>query len=157
MRRGMHFSISTLNRDGDSTVAIEGELDVATVSAFLGTVDSSLLCRPRRLIVDATRVSFLASIGAEALLVAAARCHRSAVEFGLESSPEVRRTLDLLDLWWLGVIDDGFSIEIDVGEEAVDLDGSAQSGRSAARARWSGRSSRPRGPAPSNRRSTEKD
>jgi anti-anti-sigma factor len=148
----MDFSINTLSCNGDSTVAIEGELDVATVPQFLGAVDSCLEKKPRRLLVDATRIRFLASIGAEALLVAAARCYQRAVNFGLQASPETRRTLDLLDLWWLGILDDGFSIEMEVGGEAVDLDGWGHSGTGATRAKGSfgagKRHSRPR----SNRR-----
>jgi anti-anti-sigma factor len=118
----MDFSVIHSQRDTVARLVVEGELDVATVDPFMRAVDQSLDQNPSLLLVDARRVGLLASLGAEALLVAAARCHRASVGFRLDCSLEARRTLDLLDLWWLGVLDDGFSVEVELGGEIIDVD-----------------------------------
>jgi anti-anti-sigma factor len=118
----VNYSVNHSQRDSVATLVVEGELDVATVDSFMRAVDESLEQNPDLLVVDTTGVGLLASLGAEALLVAAARCHRAEVGFRLDCSREVRRTLDLIDLWWLGALDDGFSVEVELGGEIIDVD-----------------------------------
>jgi anti-anti-sigma regulatory factor len=67
--------------------------------------------KPRALHLDATGLSLLTSAGVGSFLGAALRCHEEGVEFRLSTNKQGRRILDLLGLWWLGVVDDGFALQ----------------------------------------------
>jgi anti-anti-sigma factor len=108
----MNLRVSTYDTGPLATVVVEGELDLSTSGRLEDAVRHCLVAEKRLLIdLDCTRVSFLASAGADAVLAAAECCELEGVVLRFSFSPQARRVLDLLGLWWLGVIDDGYAVD----------------------------------------------
>lgn len=105
------FSISISYHPGSVTLACGGELDIATVRKLADAIDMSLDPRPQSMTLDLESVTLLTTSGIETLLDAASRCREEGIELTLCMSQHCRRILDLLGLWWLGVVPNGSEIE----------------------------------------------
>ena len=105
------FCISIVHDDSGSTLQCEGELDLFTSSRLEEALDVCLNQAPEALHIDATKVSLLTTAGIKLLVEAAVRCQEEGIEFTLAASGHARRVLDLVGLWWLGVVDDGVRIQ----------------------------------------------
>jgi anti-sigma B factor antagonist len=93
--------------DGTATLVLAGELDLNSVPALAGDLDRVLARRPRRLVLDLTRVTFV-DVAAARLLAGATRSQPAAGPPVLRCPvPEARRILALTGLDALCEFDDG--------------------------------------------------
>lgn len=98
--------------EGDTaTIVCKGELDVSTSGKLRQAIKRSLDEEPRRLTLDCSGVSFLSAAGITALVEAVNSAKSHDVELELSLSQKARRVLDVVGLWWLGIVDDGVAIE----------------------------------------------
>jgi anti-anti-sigma factor len=95
---GPHFEVEVERDGGVATVAVRGELDIATtpeLEAAFNRVEPGF----ERLVVDLTECTFFASSGISLLLEHNARCSEAGVEMVIiKAPPDVQRMFDLLDL-----------------------------------------------------------
>jgi anti-anti-sigma factor len=105
------FDIRCDHRDDAATVICSGELDSLASSRLDECLDLCFEREPRSLHLDVTGLSLLTSAGVGSFLQAAYRCHEAGIRFSLDTNKKGRRILDLLGLWWLGMIDDGLALE----------------------------------------------
>lgn len=91
--------ISTRTENGTATVAVIGELDIATAPDLSSHLDGVLLGRHQRILIDLSGVSFIAASGLGLLVTVrlrAERQHTALVLTGL--SPTVQRLLKITKL-----------------------------------------------------------
>ena len=77
-----------------------------------------LSSRPSAVGLDCTGITLLAAAGIKCLVEAEVACRSRGIDLDMAFSPEARKVLDLVGLWWLGVVKDGISAEIEL-EEAL--------------------------------------
>jgi anti-sigma B factor antagonist len=88
--------LSSQRRNGTTTVAVAGELDIATADQLLAHAQNALDLAPRRLILDMSGVTFIAAAGIGVLVVVAGSAAVCGAEFLLgEVSPAVTRLLKI--------------------------------------------------------------
>ena len=92
-------------------LACSGELDIATAHKLRDAIELCIEEKPRILKIDTGGVSLITSSGIEVLVQAVHRCKEEGIRLDLAMSKAVRRVLDLIGLWWLGVLDDGPAID----------------------------------------------
>lgn len=109
MREG--FSLSIEHHRDASVVRCAGDLDMVPAERLREAVDTTFERDIDRLTLDCRRVSLLNSAGITALVDIAIGCRSREITLDLALSPEVRRVLDVVGLWWLGVVDDGIAVE----------------------------------------------
>jgi anti-sigma B factor antagonist len=105
------FSISIDHAEKGSTLRCEGELDLFTAVRLEEALDVCMERDLQALHIDATGVELLTTAGIKLLLQAAVRCNEKSIPFTLTASGHARRVLDLVGLWWLGVVNDGVRLE----------------------------------------------
>ncbi len=93
------------------TLSCAGELDIATAGKLRDAIDICIEDGPRLLTLDAQGISMLTSSGIEVLIHTIKACRKRDIELRLLLSRPARRILDLVGLWWLGVVDDGPAID----------------------------------------------
>jgi anti-anti-sigma factor len=104
------FSIS-IQHDGDrSTIRCNGALDLLPAEKLRDAVDQCLARDLKTLTLDCSGVSLLGSAGITALVDIAIDTRERGVSLHFRFSDHVRRVLDLVGLWWLGVIEDGIAV-----------------------------------------------
>jgi anti-anti-sigma factor len=107
----MDFHIRIRHHAAGATLTCVGELDSLASSRLDEAVALCLEREPQALHLDATSLSLLTSAGVGCFVSAARECHARGIEFSLATSKQGRRILDLVGLWWLGVVDDGMALE----------------------------------------------
>ena len=112
------LSIDVERRDGRTTIRCTGELDVSTCRDMQAVLRKVLLSRPSAVELDCTGITLLAAAGIKCLVEAEVACRSRGIDLEMSFSPEARKVLDLVGLWWLGVVKDGISAEIAL-EEAL--------------------------------------
>lgn len=118
-----------------TTIRASGELDVSTCRQLQTAFRKALLGRPSALELDCTGITLLTAAGIKCLVEAEVACRSRGIPIDMRLSPEARKVLDLVGLWWLGVVKDGISAEIAL-EEALraygnrGLEGSTEAGSS---------------------------
>ncbi len=112
------LTISVERRAGRTTIRCSGELDVSTCKDLQATLRKALLSKPESLELDCSGVTLLAAAGIKCLVEAEVACRSRGIDLEMKLSPEARKVLDLVGLWWLGVVKDGISAEIAL-EEAL--------------------------------------
>lgn len=92
--------VTSLDRDADTvTVALRGEVDVATVAQVRVALADAIAARPRSVVVDMTDLSFIDSTGLGALIFGFQRCRDEGIAFRLaHPSRSVRQILLLSGL-----------------------------------------------------------
>lgn len=70
------------------------------------------MSRPGKLELDCTGITLLTAAGIKCLVEAEVACRSRAILLDMTLSPEARKVLDVVGLWWLGVVRDGISAEI---------------------------------------------
>lgn len=110
--RVSNLTIDVERRGGTTTVRCAGELDVSTCKDLQAALADALAVTPTRLELDCSEVSLLTAAGIKCLVQAEVSCRNRGVDLEMTLSPEVRKVLDLVGLWWLGVVKDGISAEI---------------------------------------------
>ncbi len=90
------LTISTETGDGTVSVALQGELDLASAPQLEQQLRAIESRRPQRLIVDLAGLAFIDSTGLRLLLQADERCGRSGCELVLRpGDPSVQRVFDV--------------------------------------------------------------
>ncbi|HEX2058059.1 MAG TPA: STAS domain-containing protein [Actinomycetota bacterium] len=112
------LSISVEHRAGRTVIRCAGELDVATCRDLQKAIRKAILAKPAALELDCTGISLLTAAGIKCLVEAEVACRSRGIDLDMELSPEARKVLDLVGLWWLGVVKDGISAEVAL-EEAL--------------------------------------
>jgi anti-sigma B factor antagonist len=92
--------VTSLDRAADTvTVALRGEVDVATVDQVRVALADAIAGRPRSVVVDMTDLSFIDSTGLGALIFGFQRCRDEGIAFQLaRPSRGVRQILVLSGL-----------------------------------------------------------
>ncbi len=117
------LSIAVERRAGRIAISCSGELDVSTCRDLQRMLRKVLLTKPAGLDLDCTGISLLTAAGIKCLVEAEVACRSRGIDLDMKLSPEARKVLDLVGLWWLGVVKDGISAEIAL-EEALRVYGS---------------------------------
>lgn len=104
------FSLAIRNFPDHSVITCRGVLDLLPAEKVREAVESVIGAGAPKLVLDCSEVSLLTSAGITALVDTAIRCREVGTELDLRLSSHVRRILDLVGLWWLGVIDDGIAV-----------------------------------------------
>ena len=112
------LTISTEHGAGRTTVRCAGELDVSTCKSLQAALRKAIMSRPDVLELDCSGISLLTAAGIKCLVEAELACRSRSIRLDMTLSPEARKVLDLVGLWWLGVVKDGISAEIAL-EEAL--------------------------------------
>jgi anti-anti-sigma factor len=120
---GYRLRVSDLSIDvehdaGRTTIRCHGELDVSTCRDLQAALRKVLLARPPALDLDCRGITLLTAAGIKCLVEAEVACRSRAIDLTMSFSPEARKVLDLVGLWWLGVVKDGISAEMAL-EEAL--------------------------------------
>lgn len=105
------FYLSTSDKGRTKTLSCSGELDLSTCQKLEDAFALCLEDEPSVLHLDLSQLSLLTSAGIDALLRIIERAHHEEIEMELTMSAQARRILDLVGLWWVGVIDDGVAID----------------------------------------------
>ncbi len=105
------FLVTTERRGSSLVVGCAGELDIATCGRLEEALGVALSENPRSLIFDGRGITLLASSGIKTMFELARTCRTRGIELDLKLSRPARRILDLVGLWWLGVVDDGLALE----------------------------------------------
>jgi anti-anti-sigma factor len=105
------FDIRSSFSGSSASVSCHGELDSLASSRLEECLDLVFERDLESLHLDTTGLSLLTSAGVGTFLAAANRCHEDGIPFTLATNKQGRRILDLLGLWWLGVVDDGIALE----------------------------------------------
>lgn len=93
------------------SVTVAGEIDVATARSFRDCVVSEIGPGVEVISLDGRGITLLSADGITALVDVTVACRDHDVRLDLGMSPSARKVLDVVGLWWLGVIDDGIEIE----------------------------------------------
>jgi anti-sigma B factor antagonist len=76
--------VTSLDRDADTvTVALHGEVDVATVDQVRVALADAIAAKPRHIVVDLSDLSFIDSTGLGALVFGFQRCRDAGIAFRL--------------------------------------------------------------------------
>lgn len=94
-----------------SRVKCDGELDLFTAPKLQEAIDVCIDQAPTALHIDGRGITLLTTAGIKLLLESAMRCHEAHIAFTMTASGHARRVLDLVGLWWLGVVDDGVRLQ----------------------------------------------
>ena len=108
-----------VERRGDrTTIRCSGDLDVTTCRELKAVIDRVLEDGPSSLDLDCSGISLLTAAGIKCLVETQLACRARGVDLDMALSAEARKVLDVVGLWWLGVVKDGISAEIAL-EEAL--------------------------------------
>ncbi len=105
------FRLVVHSRGSHARLACAGELDIATVPELETALVTCVETSPSVLWLDLNEVSLLSSSGIDHILGGMALCRERGIALELSLSKSARRILDLVGLWWVGVIDDGLAID----------------------------------------------
>jgi anti-sigma B factor antagonist len=92
------ISTSVYHEDGIAVLAVAGDIDLATVPAFQAAVTEALTEEPSALVIDLTKVDFLASAGLQALVATHETVSRSAGFAVVANGPATSRPIQLTSL-----------------------------------------------------------
>lgn len=106
------LSIVVDTRPGRTTIRCSGELDVSTCRDLRDAVSRALARDTASLELDCSGISLLTAAGIQCLVEADLACRSKGVALDMKLSGQARKVLDLVGLWWLGVVKDGISVEI---------------------------------------------
>jgi anti-sigma B factor antagonist len=106
------FYLDIWHEDGLSTIVCRGELDVSTSNKLREAVSIALERAPTTLKLDCNGVRFLSAAGITVLVDSLVECRAAGTKLDLELSTQARRVLDIVGLWWLGIVEDGVAIHV---------------------------------------------
>ena len=99
-------------RGDRTTIRCSGELDVTTCRELRDAVSRALSGEPSSLELDCSGISLLTAAGIKCLVETDLACRNRGVALDMKLSAEARKVLDVVGLWWLGVVKDGIAAEI---------------------------------------------
>lgn len=94
-----------------TTLVCSGEVDAATAGKLRDALDLALDGASGSVVIDGRTITLLTSSGIEALLHGLTRAQARGISVSFRLSDPARKVLDLVGLWWLGVVDDGFAVK----------------------------------------------
>ncbi len=106
------LAIDVERRAGRTTIRCSGVLDVTTCRDLDTAVRDALEAGASWLELDCSEISLLSAAGIKSLVGTQLACRNRGVDLDMDLSPEARKVLDVVGLWWLGVVKDGISVEI---------------------------------------------
>jgi anti-anti-sigma factor len=96
---GMPLHYAVVTDDGDATVYLVGEIDLARAGDVERTILRALAAEPTRMRIDLSAVTFLDASGIRALMVGGREARERGIDFELgEASEVVERVLDVTRL-----------------------------------------------------------
>ena len=95
------------HHDGDAHIGCVGEMDLCSARRLRTAIDEALEGFPTGVVFDGRGITLLTTAGIRVLFYLLEECDRRHVPVDLHLSPQARRVLDLVGLWWLGVVPDG--------------------------------------------------
>ena len=102
-----NFASRIIREEADVVVAVEGQIDMATVPALWGSLEEATSAVSTRLIVDVSGMTFVDSTGMAVFLMAHKRLRNQGAELVLRGpTPPVRRVLQIVGLDRVLVLDD---------------------------------------------------
>lgn len=104
------FAIDVSHGPDGSRIECRGALDFLPAEKLREAVAVELDRDVASIVLDCSQVSLLTSPGITALVDVAIGCREADAVLEMKLSPHARRVLDLVGLWWLGVVDDGIAI-----------------------------------------------
>jgi anti-anti-sigma factor len=107
---GDDFSIEVSHGSTATVIRCRGSLDLLPAEKLREAAGAELETDARSIVLDCSEVSLLTSAGITALVDVAIGCREARAELDMIFSPHCRRVLDLVGLWWLGVVDDGIAV-----------------------------------------------
>jgi anti-sigma B factor antagonist len=91
-----HYQCESVSIDGQTTVRLSGEIDLAAAPVVVGEGGNALNNGTRTLVVDLADVTFMDSAGLFGLFQMQAKAHETGVAFRLQSpSTIVRRIIEV--------------------------------------------------------------
>ena len=106
---GDDFSIE-VSGSSATVIRCRGSLDLLPAEKLRAAAGAELERGARSIVLDCSEVSLLTSAGITALVDVAIACREADTGLDIAFSPHCRRVLDLVGLWWLGVVDDGIAV-----------------------------------------------
>ena len=107
---GDDFSIDVSSDSVGTVIRCRGSLDLLPAEKLREATAATLEQGARSIVLDCSEVSLLTSAGITALVDVAIGCREAAAPLEMRFSAHCRRVLDLVGLWWLGVVDDGIAV-----------------------------------------------
>ena len=107
---GIDYSIDVSHDLNESHIRCVGSLDLLPAERLREVVAAELQRDVRAIVLDCSEVSLLTSAGITALVDVAIGCREADVSLEMRFSAHARRVLDMVGLWWLGVVDDGIAV-----------------------------------------------
>lgn len=107
---GIDYSIDVSHGVNESHIRCVGSLDLLPAEKLREAVAAELQRDVGSIVLDCSEVSLLTSAGITALVDVAIGCREADAALEMRFSSHARRVLDLVGLWWLGVVDDGIAI-----------------------------------------------
>lgn len=104
------FSLSVRNLANRTEISCVGVLDLLPAEKVREAMRGALERDTGTVVLDCSAVTLLTSAGITALVDAAVEAREEGQVLRFVLGSHVRRILDLVGLWWLGVIDDGVSV-----------------------------------------------
>jgi anti-anti-sigma factor len=86
------------HRDDVTLLIVDGVVDLATAPALEAAIDETFESSLRALVIDLTKVTFLASVGLRLLISASDRCGESTPFGVVASGPATSRVIQLTNL-----------------------------------------------------------
>lgn len=107
---GIDYSIDVSHGPDETRIRCVGSLDLLPAEKLREVVSAELQREVRSIVLDCSQVSLLTSAGITALVDVAIACRKTDAALEMRFSSHARRVLDLVGLWWLGVVDDGIAV-----------------------------------------------
>lgn len=104
------FSLMVRNDPERTEIVCVGVLDLLPAEKVREAVRAALDRAVGTVVLDCAGVTLLTSAGITALVDSAVEAREAEQTLRFRFGPHVRRILDLVGLWWLGVIDDGVAV-----------------------------------------------
>ncbi|MFP5351408.1 MAG: STAS domain-containing protein [Actinomycetota bacterium] len=104
------FSLTIRNHQDRTEICCAGVLDVLPAEKLREALSTALERDLGTVVLDCSGITLLTSAGISALVDAGVEARQADQVLHFTFGPHVRRILDLVGLWWLGVIDDGVAV-----------------------------------------------
>jgi anti-anti-sigma factor len=105
-----NLTVSVHRYDSRATIFCAGDLDAGTVEEFRESLATCFEPGIMQLHFDGKQIRLLTSFGIEALLDLVRESTERSIKLTFDLSSHARSVLDVVGLWWLGVVDDWASV-----------------------------------------------
>lgn len=106
------FSLDIVHGDDRSTIVVKGELDVKTSNILRDAVACCLDRGGSTVKVEGGGITSISAAGITTLVDSVTRCRDAGTVLQMDLSEQARKILDMVGLWWLGIVDDGVAIHL---------------------------------------------